>query len=156
MIFRIILFLSIFFSALNFSYASEIIYTNPVWGDMLYRPAIFGPQANDLTFRIFNNTQNATQFCLQNGWTYVSHDGAAITTWQYLYFSNSWIKTTVNNVLTTVVCDIPEPEIQTIIDSDPWINKSVFDEETIRAIYLIEVIIIFFFFFFRFFARLIE
>jgi hypothetical protein len=46
--------------------------------------------------------------------------------------------------------------IQYIIDSDPWINKSIFDEDTIQAIYIIEVIIIFFIFFFKFFRRILE
>lgn len=141
---------------INQAFAGEIIYTDPVGSDMNYRPAIFWPTADKLTYRIHTNTQNATQFCLQNGGSYVSHAGTSVPLAQYLYFSSNWLLTNSTNILTTVVCDIPEPEIQTIIDTNPWINKEIFDQDTINAIYLIEVIILFFIFFIRFFDRILE
>lgn len=148
-----LLFIVLFFIWLNNTFAWEVIYNNPVGSDMTYRPTIFWPDSSLLTYRIFDNTQNATQFCLQNGGTYISHSWESIEINQYLYFSSNWLTTTASNVLSVVVCDIPEPEIVTtyeIIDKNDWINKTIFDENFIKNYYsfifwVFSIIIIVFF-----------
>ncbi len=133
-----LLFIVLFFIWLNNTFAWEVEFLTPVWWDMAYKPSIFWPFSWDYWFRIINNTQSATQFCLQNNGTYISHAWTSITTWQYLYFSSSWMKTTSSSVLSSVVCNIPEPEIITtyeIIDKNDWINKKIFDENFIKNYY---------------------
>ena len=148
-----LLFIVLFFIWLNNTFALEVEYLNPVWWDMIYKPLIFWPVSWDYAVRIFSNTQSATQFCLQNGWTYVSHAWVSISTWQYLYFWWSWIKTTVSSVLSSVICDIPEPEIITtyeITDKNDWINKKIFSEDFIKdyfafIFWLFAIVIVVFF-----------
>lgn len=160
MIFRIIIFLSIFFTSLNFSFADLVVFENPTMSDIIVNSYYWPSTAilwSNPTAKIFAWNQQNHQFCLQNWGSFVSATTGNINEFPKVAFSNTWYlyNWPNQNTILTITCDIIQPTTEYIIDSDPWINKSIFDEDTIRAIYLIEVIIIFFIFFMRFFSRIL-
>lgn len=96
----------------SFVNAELVIFSNPTASD-IKQHSYYWPTSSILTSnptaKIFFWNQQYHQFCLQNGWTYVSSTTSSINEFPKIAFSNTWYLYNWPNqwTVTSITCDIP-------------------------------------------------
>lgn len=113
----------------------------------------------------------AVLFCQFQGWglleyttgtyydmtnNYHSDKFMSSTSGYAFYFSQAYnVLSSRTSLYKTITCEFPEPET-IILESDKWINKPIFDEDTLKEYYAYKAGIMFLVLFFMFFKRLLD
>lgn len=160
----------------------DVVYDSPTFGDFEPATVYNNVNANISEARLVDyiqdpfNTDPDVMFCEELGYTFV--ESSQLQQWQQLgvetlyTYNGEWYeyRNTFSQFIPydSVTCDdwTVEPWTWTgstltgsivinNINNDPWINKEIFNEETINEIYQYEALIMVFLILFRFFDRLL-
>jgi len=145
---------------INQTYAELVSFENPIWNDISYKPEFLWPSNMYLLYNILADEWEivATQFCIQNSWTYVSSNYYQDTN-EVSWITFNWIWQNISwyYIYDLIICDINSwNNIYEIVDKQDWINKKIFTKEELSQIFQFELAVLLFLLSYVYSVKLID